>query len=378
MVDLWKRFQFYEKLWKKFFHAENHFTKGQVCYQMKKSSVIKMIVAAVAVIFTMAAVGRFVVTLGGNAAATALTGDIVKLRVANNQSDTHPISLALAKFKEEVERESGGSIEIEVFNNGVLGSENDTVQQMQAGILAMVRVSASSLENFNNGFSAFNLPYLFESQEEYYRVMDGETGRWFMEQTRPSGFIGLTWFDGGARSFYTKNTKINSPDDLKGLKIRVMDSPTAISMMNHLGASATTMSYGEIYTALQQGVLDGAENNITALTLGKHGEVAKVYSFDEHTMPPDFLAISTKLWDSMTENQRGVLKLAGHNATEYHKVIWKEAVLLAKTESESMGVSFVYPAKRPFMEAVAPMYDALQKSNPVVYEIVERIRAQSK
>lgn len=342
---------------------------------MRSTSIFKMTAAAVAVTVVMVAAGKFVVNLGDKAVAAALAGNTIELRVANNQSDTHPISLALAKFKEETERESGGSIKIQVFNNGVLGSENDTVQQMQAGILAMVRVSASSLENFNSGFSAFNMPYLFTSQREYYKVMDGEIGQWFMEQTRPSGFIGLTWFDSGARSFYTKNTKINTPANLKGLKIRVMDSPTAISMMNHLGASAMTLSYGEIYTALQQGVLDGAENNITALNLGKHGEVAKVYSFDEHTMPPDFLTISTKLWDSMTEDQRNVLRLASKNATEYHKEIWKEATLQAKEEAERMGVAFVYPEKQPFIDAMAPMYDALQKSNPAVYEIVERIRA---
>lgn len=342
---------------------------------MRSKSIFKMTVAAIAVTAVMVVAGRFVVDLGSQAATAALSGKTVELRVANNQSDTHPISRALAKFKEEAERESGGSLKIQVFNNGVLGSENDTVQQMQAGILAMVRVSASSLENFNSGFSAFNLPYLFASQQEYYSVMDGEIGQWFMEQTRPSGFIGLAWFDGGARSFYTKNSEIHTPADLRGLKIRVMDSPTAISMMNYLGASATTMSYGEIYTALQQGVLDGAENNITALNLGKHGEVAKVYSFDEHTMPPDFIAISTKLWDSMTDEQRYVLKQAGKVATEYHKEIWREATEQAKTEAVQMGVRFVYPEKRPFMDAVSPMYDSLQKTNPGVYEIVERIRA---
>lgn len=341
---------------------------------MKTNAMIKMAIAAAIVLAVMAAVGSFVTGLGDKAAKEALSGDIIELRIANNQNDNHPISMALAKFKEEVEV-PGSTIRIAVFNNGVLGSENDTVQQMQAGILAMVRVSASSLENFDSGFSAFNMPYLFASQENFYNIMDGEIGQWFMEQTRPSGFIGLTWFDGGARSFYTKNTKIHSPADLRGLKIRVMDSPTAIGMMNYLGASATTMSYGEIYTALQQGVLDGAENNITALTLGKHGEVAKVYSFDEHTMPPDFLAISTRLWDSMTDEQRNILKRAAKNATEYHKVIWKEAMEQAKEEAESkMGVSFVYPEKQPFMDAVSPMYDALQKNKPEVYDIVARIR----
>lgn len=342
---------------------------------MKKSSFFKMLAVMLAVIAAAASVGMLALSLGSMAATAAVSGDTVVLRVANNQGDTHPISLALAKFSEEAAALSGGAIKVEVFNNGVLGSENDTVQQMQAGILAMVRVSASSLENFHSSFSAFNMPYLFASQAEYYRVMDGDTGRWFMEQTRSSGFIGLTWFDGGARSFYTKNVKVYSPADLKGLKIRVMDSPTAISMMSHLGASATPMSYGEIYTALQQGVLDGAENNVTALNLGKHGEVAKVYSFDEHTMPPDFLAISTRLWDSMSAAQREILAQAARSATEYHKVIWKEAMEDAKAESEKMGVTFVYPDKQPFIDAVAPMYEALRNTNPEVYGIVERIRA---
>lgn len=190
--------------------------------------------------------------------------------------------------------------------------------------------------------------------------------------TEESGFIGLTYYDGGARSFYT-NKEVNTPEDLAGLKIRVMENPTSIAMMDALHASAVPMAYGDIYTALQQGVLDGAENNPTALTMGKHGEVAKYYCLDEHMRIPDFLIISTQTWEKLNPEQQA-LKDAAAVSTEYHTELWKTAVEEALVQAENdYGVTITTPDKTAFRDACAPLYENLKETNPDVYAMVERI-----
>ena len=308
---------------------------------------------------------------GSNSSATA--GEKMELKLAHNLAEDHPLHIAIQQFADDVAAGTDGNITIKVFPNGMLGTEREVMEQVKNGALDMTRVGAASLENFSEVFSAFTVPYIFDDEEHFYKVMDGPVAEKIYSATEDQGFIGLTYYDGGARSFYTKDTPINSPADLKGLKIRVMENPSSIRMMELFQASATPMAYGDIYTALQQGVLDGAENNPTALTLGKHGEVAKYYSFDEHTRIPDFLVISTSTWNKIPDEYKTVIKEAAAKSTEAHKVMWKESVDSAiKEAGEKYGVEFVYPDKKAFQDAVQPMYEEL-KSKPAVYEIVEEI-----
>lgn len=310
--------------------------------------------------------------------ATQAGAATVRMKLAHNLADDHPTSQALKLFKQKVEEDSKGSIKIQLFMNGTLGNEPEVIQQLMNGAVEMTRVGASSLENFDPIFKAFTLPYLFTGKDNFYHVMDGAIAEAIYESTRNSGYIGLTYFDSGARSFYTKNKPINTPDDLKGQKLRVMDSQTAIRMVQLMGGTPTPLPYGEIYAALQQGVIDGAENNPTALTLGRHGEVSKFYSMDEHSMIPDFMIISVKAWNKLTPEQQEIVKAASRAATAFHKELWGKAEEDAlKIAAEKMGVTIVRPEKQPFIDKVQSIYDNYAK-DPVVSDLVAKIRATQK
>lgn len=324
-----------------------------------------------------------VVTAACSSSDTGTTTDngeqTFNLQLAHNLAEDHPVHIAITNFVDTVEKETNGTVNITVNANGTLGTEREALEQIQNNVLDMAKVSASTLENFSNVYSAFNVPYIFSDEKHFYDVMDSEITEEIFNSTEDEGFIGLTWFDSGARSFYTADKPINKPEDLKGLKIRTMDTVSAIEMMKILGGSATILPYGEVYTGLQQGIIDGAENNPTALTLGLHGEVAKYYSLDEHTRIPDVLVISSKLWNELSESQKEIIKKAADEAKEEFKISWKESVDKSIEEAQSKyGVEFIYPDKEAFQEAVQPMYDSLKADNPEVYEVVEKILNYSK
>ena len=188
------------------------------------------------------------------------------------------------------------------------------------------------------------------------------------------GFIGVTYYDAGARSFYT-NKPINTPEDLKGLKVRVQPSPSAIAMVKALGGNPTPLAYGELYTALQQGVVDAAENNIPSFSLSRHSEVSKYFSLDEHTMVPDVLVISTKAYDKLTTEQQDALMKAASDSSELMKKLWAESEAKERAKAEKMGVTFVEPDKAAFALAVQPMYDDLEKTNPELSALIDRIQS---
>lgn len=300
------------------------------------------------------------------------------LKLGHNLAEDHAVHLELSDFADKVEEKSNGTIKIQVFPNGTLGSETDMISQIQNGALDMAKVSASTLGNFSAQYNAYSVPYVFDNQEHFYSVMDGQITEDIFTSTSGDGFIGLTWLDSGSRSFYTKDKAIRTPGDLKGLKIRTMDSQVAIDMMDALGGSATVMGYSDIYTGLQQGVIDGAENNVTALR--DHGEVAKFYSFDEHSRIPDVVVLSQKIWTEMTEEQQNVLKTAAKEANESYKTRWKnfEDEVLDKATNE-FGVELVRDVDiKAFQDAVQPLYEKLKTDSPKVYEVVQKIRDAAK
>ena len=195
--------------------------------------------------------------------ATASAAPIY-LTLAHNMAEDHAINVALVAWAEAVDEATDGAIQIDVMPGGTLGSEADCVSQIQAGQLEMTKVSAGTLSNFNKAWNCVSVPYVFNDKDHLYNVMNGEIGQDLYNLTESDGFIGLAWLESGTRCFYTAKTPIRTPADLKGLKIRTMDSQMAIDMMNAFGGSTTVMGYGDIYTGMQQGVIDGAENNITA------------------------------------------------------------------------------------------------------------------
>ena len=314
-------------------------------------------------------------TAGSGAAAA--TGGSFNLKLGHNLAEDHAVHIQLTSFAEQVKEKTGGSINIQIIPNGTLGSEADMISQIQAGALDMAKVSASTLGNFSEKYNAFSVPYVFNDQAHYYSYMDSDSAKAVFESTDDQGFRGLTWLDSGARSFYTKATAIRTPADLKGLKIRVQDMKSQTDMMNYLGGIPVAMSYGDVYTSLQTGIIDGTENNETALTTGKHGEVCKVYSVDQHAMIPDVLIMSEKVWKQISPEDQQIILEAAHNSTEAHKVMWDTAIEEAVKEAqETMGVEFVYDVdKEAFREATQPMIEAYEEQYPGVKTLMDTIEA---
>jgi len=314
-------------------------------------------------------------TAAAGGAAASTEEKTFNLKLGHNLAEDHAVNIALKNWSDELKEKSSGTINIEVVPNGVLGSESDMISQIQGGALDMAKVSAATLGNFSKAYTAFSVPYLFNDKDSFFKVLENdELMGEIYDATADQGFRGFAWLDSGARSFYTKDKAIRKPEDLKGLKIRTMDSQMAIDMMSALGGSATAMGYGDIYTAIQQGVIDGAENNVTALR--DHADVAKVYSYDMHTMIPDIVVISQKVWDEMSDNQKEVFKSTAKDMSSNYKQAWKEFEDQVINDVSSKGVEFVTDVDIPaFQEAVKPIYEKLQKDDPESYAVVEKIQA---
>ncbi len=295
------------------------------------------------------------------------------LMLAHNLDSKHPVHLAMEYMAEELFKNSGGSLKIQIYPSAQLGAEREVLELLQLGVLAMTKVSSMSLENFSPAFSILNLPYVFDSKEHYFRVLDSHVGEEILLSPQDKRLLGLSYYDSGARSFYAKKA-ILKPEDLKGLKIRVMGSQTAIRMVQLLGGSPTPMPYGEIYTALQQGVIDGAESNITALSLGRHGEVIKNFSMNEHSMLPDVLLIGRRVWERLSEQERAWLKEAAEKSKLLQRKLWaKEIERAMKVATEEMNVEIQYPNKFPFVEKVLPMHKDFLVKHPQYKEWMQSI-----
>ncbi len=303
--------------------------------------------------------------LAGVLAATALLAtagcggsqDPKRLLVAHGHGDWHPVHIGLSYLCDEMEDKTDYTFD--VYPNGQLGDDSAMVQLVKAGVLDIAKVSAGALEQFNPAYSIFSLPYVFQSTEHYFNVMNNsEAVQEIFQSTRKDGFIAIGWFDSGARSIYTtKDGPAASPADLKGLKIRTMNSPTSVTMINNMGAAATPMSSGEVYTSLQQGIIDGAENNETVLVDDGHGEVAKSYTYTQHQYLPDIVIVSIETWDNMTEDEQQALTDSMKGAWQAHEDEWLKIVDRNKTGAAEMGVQFYEIDKTAFIEACKPQQE---------------------
>ncbi|MCD8158314.1 MAG: TRAP transporter substrate-binding protein [Clostridiales bacterium] len=303
------------------------------------------------------------------------------VRIGHNQSMEHPTHIALTAFEEYIEENLGDKYDVEVYPSELLGSQTDMVQLTQTGAIDFCVASNAILETFSKNYEIFNLPYLFASAEAYHEVMDNEeiTDQLF-KSTEKAGFEAVTWLDAGTRNFYTVNKEINSPEDLKGLKIRVQQSPTNVEMMRLLGGSATPMGFGEVYTALQSNIIDGAENNELALTDNGHGEVCKYYSYDMHQMVPDILIGNYNFLNELPEDEREIFEEGFKLINQVEREEWTTAVEAAKTRAqEEMGVNFIYPDQQPFVDACQPLHQSVLEGNPdivPIYEAIQEVNAK--
>lgn len=298
------------------------------------------------------------------------------IRIAHNQAVDHPTNIGLLAFKDFIEKNLGDKYEVQIFPNELLGSQVNTVELTQTGAIDFAVASNAILESFDNTYQIFNLPYLFDSPEHYYAVMDNpEIINAIFKSTGKSGFEAVTWLNAGVRNFYTIKKPINTPDDLKGLKIRVQQSASNIRMMELFGGAATPMGFGEVYTALQQGVIDGAENNELALTSNKHGEVAKYYSYNMHQMVPDILIGNVKFLNSLSPEERATFEEGFKLISNVQRQAWVASVEKAKEQaSKEMGVKFIYPDVSLFKNKVLPLHNEVLEKTPKLKPIYNKIQ----
>lgn len=298
---------------------------------------------------------------------------VTVLKLAHGLDRNHPVHTSMEYMAKLVYERSNGAMRIDIYPSGQLGTERECIELVQIGSLAMTKVSSSVLEGFAPSFKVFSLPYLFRDEEHRFDVLDGEIGQRLLFETQPFRIRGLVYLDAGSRSFYTKTKPILTPADIAGMKIRVQESATSIKMIHALGGSATPIAWGELYTALQQGVVDGAENNPPTFYTSRHYEVCKFYSLNEHTSVPDVIVISTMVWNSLTNEEQALLQQAAREAEEVQKIRWKEASAEALEKVQEAGVTIHRPDRMVFAEKVRPLYEEY-KSDPLMHELIEKIK----
>ena len=301
------------------------------------------------------------------------------IRIAHSQAETHPEHIGLLKFKEYVEEELGDKYEVQIFPNELLGSQTKAIELTQTGAIDFVLVGTPNLENFAKVYEIFSMPYLFTSEEAYHAAMNDETYmKKIYESTDDTGLRVVTWYNVGTRNFYAKKA-IKTPDDLKGLKIRVQQSPASVNMANAFGAAASPMSFGEVYTAIQQGVIDGAENNELALTSNKHGEVAKYFSYNKHQMVPDVLVANLKFLNGLSKEDRAVFEKAAKISTQVEQEEWDKQVEEAKEYAQKeMGVKFLDVDVQLFRKKVLGVQKQMLKDNESIRDSYEHFQTFNK
>lgn len=299
-------------------------------------------------------------------------GDTIVLKLAHGLDPSHPVHKGMVFMAEKLNEKSGGAATIQIISGGVLGSEKDNVEQLGKGALAMTKVSAAAMESFIPEMAVFGLPYVFRDETHYWNVLNAPLGKQLLTMGDESGLRGLCYYDSGSRNFYTVNKPILTPDDLKGQKIRVMESRTAMDMIQVMGGAPTPISWGELYTSLQQGVVDGAENNPPSFSTSRHYEVCKFFSMDEHTRIPDILLINAAVWDALPAEVQVWLQQAADESSVYQRELWRIETEKSLQLVQEKGVEIFHPDKAPFVEKVRPLIERYDGTK--IGELVQKIR----
>lgn len=313
----------------------------------------------------------FSVYLGGRSASGGGAANQLVLKLGHGLDTGHPVHKAMEFMKARVEELSAGTVTIDIYPSAVLGNELQCIEQLQNGSLAMTKTSAAAMENFIPAMSVYSLPYVFRDGDHYWNVLTGPIGKGLLQQGESKFLRGLCYYDGGSRNFYTKNKPIRTPDDLKGLKIRVMNSKTAIDMVKAMGGAPTPISWGELYSALAQGTVDGAENNPPSFTSNKHYEVCKHFTLDGHTRIPDMLLIGTKVWDKLDPQVQGWIQQAADESVAFQRKLWQEKTTEALEQAKAEGVAVYEVDVAAFAAKVAPMLAEVESAE--VRELLKKI-----
>jgi tripartite ATP-independent transporter DctP family solute receptor len=314
---------------------------------------------------------------GATLLAAALMTGAAAAQTVLRSSDTHPDGYptveAVKYFGDLVKERTGGRYSVEVYHSAQLGQEADTIEQVRSGVIDLNRVSMAPWNSLVPLTKIPSLPYLFTSPDHARKVMAGEIGDEIAKGFDEHGVVVIAFYDGGARSFYNSKKAVNTVDDLKGMKYRVIQSDVFVDMVAALGATATPMPYGEVYSSIETGVIDGAENNFPSYESAKHFEVAKFYSLDEHTIVPEVFVMAKTAWDKLSDEDKAIFKQAGKESMEKQWQLWDERVAASRKIVEDAGSQINTPEKQPFIDAMAPVYEKYVNT-PELKAFVERIR----
>lgn len=289
---------------------------------------------------------------------------------------THPVHEALIYLDKRLTSISKGKMRLEIYPSGQLGTERELIELLQIGGLAMAKVSASPLEGFIPEMKLFSLPYLFDDADHYWKILNGDIGHQLLLAGEAYRVRGLAYYEAGSRSFYSTENAIRTPADLAGMKIRVQNSQTAVATVKAMGGSPTPVSFGEIYTALQQGLVDGAENNPPSFYLSKHFEVSKYYTLDEHTSVPDIVLIGTPTWNKLSPQEREWLQHATSESVTHQRELWANATKQALDAVKAAGIEVIIPDKGKFKDQVSSMYQD-ENMRPMQH-LIEQVRRQER
>jgi len=308
-------------------------------------------------------------------ASLCISAHAVEFRSADvHNSDEYPTVAAVKHMSEVLSKQSGGKYTIKVFNKSALGSEKETLDQVKIGALEMNRVNISSLNSICPKSLVPTMPFLFDSIAHMRKSLDGPIGEEILKGCESQGLVGLAFYDSGARSFYTTKKPIKTVADMKGMKIRVQQSDLFVAMMEALGANPTPMPYGEVYTALKTGIVDGAENNWPSYESARHFEAAKYYNLTEHSMVPEVLVFSKKIFDSLSKDDQAAIRKTAKDSVPFMRKLWDEREAKSRKTVEAGGAQVLTLAdKKPFIDAMAPVYTKFANT-PKLKELVKRIQ----
>jgi tripartite ATP-independent transporter DctP family solute receptor len=319
-------------------------------------------------------------------AAAACAGLAIAPRAASAQqklvlkaSDVHPAGyptvVAVESLGKKLEQATNGRLSVQMFGSMQLGGEKEAIEQAQVGAIQFARVSVGALGPVIDDLNVFNLPFLFRNTAHMQKVIDGPIGQELLDKVSnnpKAGLIGICWMDAGARNIYDTKKPIHDIGDLKGLKVRVMGNPMFVDMMNALGGNGVAMGYDQVFSALQTGVVDGAENNPPSFVFDNHYQVAKYYTLTEHLIVPEMLVFSKKTWDTLSKDEQALIKKFGREAQLEERTLWQKYEQQAIEKAKAAGIQIIeVPDKKPFQAAVKPVWD---KYGPKYADMIKRIQ----
>ena len=319
--------------------------------------------------------GAVAVAAAATLAAMPLTAQAKDWRGWNIHVEDYPVSHGMESFMAEVTEKTGGSLAGKVFHAGVLGSQPDAIEQVRLGIIDFGVFSLGPMGQAVPATNVVSLPFIFKSVPQMYELMDGAGGEALGAALEEKGIVALGYYDAGARSFYNSIKPINTPDDVAGMKVRVMNNDLFVGMIESMGGNATPMAFAEVYQSIKTGVVDGAENNPPSYESTSHFEVAQYYSMSQHLIIPECLCMSKKTYDALSAEEQAIVKEAGKNSTDLQRKLWQEREAASMKIVEAGGVTVnQIEDKSAFQAAMAPVYDQFLSANPEMTDLVNLFR----